>query len=246
MKPQVFETLRQSPIRRPWDWVLLLVAAALWYGAVRSRVLVIDPYCPSQPALCSAEKVPAFDRFLLHSEEPRADEYSFLTQNLSGVIALLLPLLLHLARLFRRQAPLTAAGRSLGLDWMLLLQTTMLNGLLTELTRIIVQRPRPFVFANPERGYDAANYTAFYSGHTSFAAASMTALWLILLSRGAPRWSLALAGASGFSLVFLTAVYRVLAGRHFLSDTLIAALAGFAVAWCVAWIHRPRTGPALA
>jgi membrane-associated phospholipid phosphatase len=239
MKSQVFETLRQSPVLGLRDGAVLLVAALLWYGAVSSRNYVIHPICPTQPEHCSVEQIPSLDRFLVHSEDPQADHYSFVTQNTSGILALLVTLFWALRR---------RSWVNLATDWLLLFQTTMVNGLFTELTRLVVQRPRPYVFVDPMRGQDAANYTAFYSGHTSFAATASTALWLILLSRGAPRWMLALFGASGFTLVFLTAVYRVLAGRHFITDTIAGALAGFLVAWFVAWIHRPKisTGPTLA
>jgi membrane-associated phospholipid phosphatase len=186
------------------------------------------------------EKILSIDRFLIDSEDSRADEYSFYTQNLSGAVALTVPLLMTLFWIATRRRSAGQTLKDLGTDWLLLLQTTLFNGLFTELTRLAVQRPRPFVYKDLSRAADPANYTAFYSGHTSFAAASMTALWLILLSRGAHPRVLTISATVGVVLVYLTGVYRVLAGRHFFTDTLVALFMGFAVAWCVAILHRPR------
>jgi membrane-associated phospholipid phosphatase len=68
----------------------------------------------------------------------------------------------------------------------------------------------------------------------------MSAAFLILLFRGAPTLILLLAGALGQGLIFSTAYFRILAGRHFLTDVICGAIAGTSVALVVTWLHRSR------
>ena len=134
-----------------------------------------------------------------------------------------------------------AALAASGIDLVLFTQTAGINGMLTEIAHDFARRPRPFVYGDPNgRGRDPQNYTSFYSGHTSFASAAAAFLILTLLARGAPVWLLVLVGAGAELLVASTALFRMLAGRHFLSDVVCGALAGSAVALCVALAHRSK------
>jgi membrane-associated phospholipid phosphatase len=63
---------------------------------------------------------------------------------------------------------------------------------------------------------------------------------LVLLGRGAPLWLLALTAFTGQALIFSTGLFRVLAGRHFVTDVIVGMLAGALVAFAVAYLHRPR------
>jgi membrane-associated phospholipid phosphatase len=175
-------------------------------------------------------------------ENPNSDEYSYQTQNFSGLWACALPLVWNLTQSAFIQsttpvslvARLIPIGKTVGEDLFILIQTFSWNGLMTELSHLISQRPRPFVYSDPKnRGIDPAHYTSFYSGHTSFTAAMNTAAFFILLRRQAPLIFLLISFACSQGLILSTAYFRILAGRHFLTDVLCGAIAGSIIAYFV-------------
>ncbi|MCM2277744.1 MAG: phosphatase PAP2 family protein [Oligoflexia bacterium] len=217
---------------------ITFVAALLWAGAVLSRPYVLQPHCMDRPENCAPQAVWAMDQPGLGLENPQADALSDLTQNAAGILAFSAPMVWHgtLAAL-GRSTPALALSQA-GFDFMVILQSVCWNGVGTELAHALFQRPRPFVFAAAEKAKNPSNYTSFYSGHTSFAAAASFALLLMLIARGAPLWMTFLAGAVGQVLILSTAFFRVLAGRHFVSDVLAGAVAGALVACIVASLYR--------
>jgi membrane-associated phospholipid phosphatase len=230
---------RNSRINLKWsDIAWTLLPALFWLAAVYSRALVITPRCAQHPETCTVASLPAMDRPAIGLETGNADGLSFTTQGLSGVLALAVPPLWHLGTVVLRTATPMGALIATGVDLVIFAQTAFINGALTETSHLLAQRPRPFVYANPSRGEDASNYTSFYSGHTSFSAASTTYLTLTLAGRGAPMWLVGASAAGAYALMSLTGTYRVLAGRHFPSDILIGALVGILVAVIVAMRHR--------
>jgi len=222
------------------DLWLTLIPALLWIGAVYARPYVITPRCVTDPAYCNPGTVFDLDRPSLGLENTPADQYSDVTQHLAGYVGAGVPVAFNfgLAAL-GRISPAVALAQT-GVDLAIWLQTVSWNGAINETTRVLVQRPRPYVYARPVEGRNAANYTSFYSGHTSFAAASSVALVLILLARGAPLLLTLGSILSAHLLIFTTGLFRVLAGRHFLSDVIVGAVAGTAIALAVSWFHRRR------
>jgi membrane-associated phospholipid phosphatase len=176
-------------------------------------------------------------------ENGPADGYSYFTQNLSGVLAISVPLAYQAAQTAMGVASPAAALTLAGTDLILFFESWGINGALTEGVRLIAQRPRPYVYNNPQQGLDPQNYVSFYSGHTSFAATACMSLLLILIGRAAPSALLLLFAAISQCLVISTAVFRILSGRHFLSDVLAGAVMGGAVALFVALLHRPQPLP---
>ena len=174
------------------------------------------------------------DRIALGLEIGDADGYSFITQNSAGAIA---AAGIVGANLLIAPGP---AGAMLALrDLAILVQTTGWNGVGNEVSHLITQRPRPFVYGNPaELGRDPAHYVSFWSGHTSFTAAAMVALALCLRRRRAPVTAQVLAGALGLGLIVATAIFRIFAGRHFPTDVIAGAVAGGLVALAVARANR--------
>lgn len=211
---------------------------------VEIRPHVLKARCTAAPGTvssCTAESVPILDRPGLGLESPAADGYSYNTQNASGVFAAIVPLVWNAALAATGALSPAAALSQCGIHLVLFLETWGVNGALTELTRLIVQRPRPFVYKNPEQAADPQNYVSFYSGHTSFAAAATTYLLLVLLCYGVPNklWLTTLGISQG--LVVSTAVFRILSGRHFLSDVVVGAFAGTLVALAVVKLHLARS-----
>ncbi len=160
-----------------------------------------------------------------------ADGLSFDLQNISIFCGMLLP--------FVYQGLSARKWKLAWEDTILWAQIALWNGLFMEVTRLLVQRPRPFVYANPlVLGTEAAHYVSFYSGHTSFVAATWTGLVITAWSRKASSaWLFGALGAWQL-MPFLTGYFRVLAGRHFLSDVVVGMIAGTCVAIGVHAAHR--------
>ncbi len=234
MKQQIDKNQNRLP-RFSWRTLLLtLVPAILWFAAVLIRPYIIHPRCMDRPQNCTKESVLPIDRLSLGMEDWKADEYSYFTQNFSGTLAVLVPTGWTIGLLALGQIHSITALAFIGADLITVFQTAAWNGLFTEVSHLISQRPRPFVYQDPlQRGIDPAHYTSFYSGHTSFTAAVNMATFLILLSRNAPLLLVLLYAAMGESLIISTAYFRILAGRHFLTDVICGAIAGLFIAWIV-------------
>ena len=240
----LFSRLRHPPRLAKSDIAWLLLPALLWAASFKARSEVIHPRCLVNPELCTPAHVFAPDRLSIGRESAQADGLSFLTQNASGYFALGIPVAWSTTLL--ALGSLTPAGWALAIatDTVILTQAALWNGLFTESVRLAVQRPRPFVYTDPLRfGGDPSHYTSFVSGHTSFAAAAGLTLVLTLLGRGAPLLLVASSGVLTTTLIFLTGLFRVLAGRHFMTDVLAGATSGALIALAVAWLHRRKVPP---
>jgi len=220
--------LHSPPAFRPSSVLIIIVALAIWIVAFQMRSRVIELHCFSAPDTCRYENINSFDRRFFIAESESAHEWSFVTQNAAGVVAFTVPVLLHGLAAGVAGVPVMAALAAVGTDWVVIAQAVTLNGAVNEISKLITQRPRPHVYKHPKvAGDNPHHYTSFYSGHTSFVMASMLALFLVLLGRGAGRiqWLVPVAGI-GMFLLILTGTFRVYAGRHFLTDVIAAVLAG--------------------
>jgi membrane-associated phospholipid phosphatase len=223
---------------------LTLLGALLWWGLVNSRTWLIDTRCANNPALCDAATVSSVDRYALSQDSSVADGWSYQTQNFSGIWAYAIPIGLQIGRIALQSQPVGLALSLIAQDALMVTETIVYNGALNEAARVIVQRPRPFVYGDPGyHGSDPHNYTSFYSGHTSFTASTSVALFFVMLARTSSAMALALIASGGFALVLSTGVLRILAGRHFFTDVLVGAIAGALVALVIAFLHRsPELG----
>jgi membrane-associated phospholipid phosphatase len=137
-------------------------------------------------------------------------------------------------------------------------QTLAINGLLTEILKASIGRPRPYAYLDPDE-IDAGSRDelmraqerfdadwSFPSGHTSaaFAASTAGATLLTLELLGRSRWGIAAAWVGGTAVSATIGAMRVLAGRHFPSDVVTSALLGSAVGAAVPLAHwrPPRPG----
>lgn len=237
--PFLRSILDRTPRLTRWDVLGLAVPGLLWLALILLRPVLIAPRCGTDPSACRIESLWVGDRIAVLSESGDADLLSYFTQNTAGIAAAAVPLAFHLVRGVAASTPWLGIAGWILTDWVVTAQTVMLNGVGVELSHLLWQRPRPFVYQNPAvRGLDPHHYTSFYSGHTSATAAMALALLLGLVSYGAPRWLLLGVGLMGEGLVVTTAIFRVLAGRHFVSDTWVAVMAGSLVALGVALLHR--------
>ncbi len=235
MQPQWIERLFKPFRLTRADFILILIPALIWPTLVTNRDTTIRTHC-TQAGACSPQEIPAMDQPGYYIENPGADLYSFYTQNSSGVVlgaGILLGALIPSARWLGVATELVIG-----------IEATLWNGMTTELVRHFAQRPRPFVYHNPTgEAQWSANYVSFYSGHTSFAMAANLMLFFILLSRRSHPAILWLCFAAGQALVMSTAIYRVLAGRHFISDTIAGMIGASLVVTLLAWLHARGTQP---
>jgi len=218
------------------DYFVTLIAAAGWYAAYSARTSLIRPLCQQSPESCSAEALNALDRLWLVNYHAGADYWSFGTQYLAGALAILVPSLPGFK------------WTRLRIELWILLQATLLNGVINECLRLWIQRPRPFVYLDPvAQGGAVAHYTSFYSGHTSFAALAGACAFIASRRMHDSRLTHRLILVLATTLAVLTGALRVMAGRHFITDTLSGALFGVAIAWTVNRLHQspPQPGHAV-
>ena len=138
-------------------------------------------------------------------------------------------------------------GRYAGEDILLIAEAGVLAADLTEISKMVVARERPFVHALPPESKPltarpADNDLSFFSGHTSVAFALATAAGTVTTMRGyrwAPAvWSVGLVAASA------TGYLRIAADKHWLTDVLVGAAVGSIVGLLVPLVfHSPISDP---
>ena len=116
-----------------------------------------------------------------------------------------------------------------------------INGGLTNISKAVFQRPRPFVFADdwdPERIIKSGDQAAFVSGHTSGSAAASFFFARVFSdyfpdSKLKPYvWSIAI------SLPALTGYFRVRAGKHYPTDVIAGYLLGASIGYIIPTLHK--------
>jgi len=218
-----------TPELRPLrDAVITLVAFVGWYAGFSARASVIALACTHEPASCTPESINPLDRWgLVRDYDWLSDHLSYWTQDASAVLAVAAIFLLSPVR------------RHAWAHLTLLLQCTFINGALIEAVRLVVQRPRPFVYFDPQQyGAAPAHYTSFYSGHTSFAALACACAVLASLDARPAIRRLVLGLA--LLLTASTGLLRVTGSRHFITDVAFGALIGVAIAIAVNGLHRAK------
>ncbi len=142
-------------------------------------------------------------------------------------------------------APLTLiaadnARNNLGEVGLMSLETLLLNTGVTNLTKILVKRPRPYLY-NPELPMEikrkvSARYS-FYSGHTSNTAA-MYFLTAKLFNDYQPDSDLkpVIWGVAALIPAY-TGMQRVRGGKHFLTDVIVGYVLGAAIGILVPELH---------
>lgn len=204
---------------------ILLLLTASWLVAYFAKPYLVQPPCAQER--CDVSTINDWDRPLLRPTHKVWSKRSDQVQFFAGAVGVLTPVLILLVGLGRS---LYSACSTV----LVLLFATVLNGALNEWVRILVQRPRPYLLLE-QKAHELSNvyrYNSFYSGHTSFAALALTTalLWTLWPRRLGPRLLrtfLLLPIAVG--LIVLTARSRVLAGEHYLTDTLVGGIVGVLV-----------------
>ena len=121
-------------------------------------------------------------------------------------------------------------------------ETFVLTYGLTNLTKVLVSRPRPYLYGtsegSEEHKMEDDNQRSFFSGHTSLSAAS----WFMMASMYQdyhPESKLApYIWATAYLVPAATGYYHYDAGKHFLSDVLTGYFVGRAIGVMVPRWHK--------
>lgn len=208
---------------RPALDVPLTLGALAISGAPYALPRLISPRCP-----CDRSEVNRLDRFAIGHHSEAAATASDVTVGLAMVV----PPLADALRL--------GVGPTLRDDVGVFVETLSVNGALVVIAKYATRRPLPLTYeGRPEYVTRPRGYRSFYSGHTSTAAAALTAsAWTIRRRDGEQVWPWVVAGVVTAGV----AVERVAGGRHFPTDVTAGAAAGFAVGTLVPWLHLRRGG----
>lgn len=145
-------------------------------------------------------------------------------------------------------APLLAGDASrtkMGTSLVIVLEGVLANAALTNLTKELARRPRPYTFGNVPQDvirkselYTRNSLRSFFSGHTSIVA-SNSFLAAKMLNDFYPDSRMKPAiWATAVALPAITGYLRVRAGKHFVSDVLVGFIAGAAIGWVIPELHR--------
>ncbi len=201
----------------------LLVAAGVPYLVPH----LITPSCPCDPA-----SVNRFDRIAIGHDSAAAAVASDVT----AALAVAVPPVVDALRL--------GLGAPLAADVAVFAETLAVNSALVVAAKYAVHRPLPLPYdGDPRYVRSQGGYRSFYAGHTTTVVSALTAAaWTVRWRDGERGWPWAVVALAGSSV----GVERVLAGRHFPTDVIVGAAAGFAVGTAIPWLHRKPAGAAIA
>jgi membrane-associated phospholipid phosphatase len=124
---------------------------------------------------------------------------------------------------------------------MMYAQTTLLSSVVPGITKVHIQRVRPYVY-NAEVPMDSKlnKYAvrSFYSGHTTNAFASMVFLSVVYSDYfPGSRWE-PYVWTGSLGLASMVGYLRYRAGRHFPTDILVGAAVGSTIGFLIPYLHR--------
>jgi membrane-associated phospholipid phosphatase len=223
------ETENQSVYRLDWRREIPIMAlsggAALY---LRGRKEIGRDPCPCDPA-----EINSFDR----PHAGRESEGAAVASDAVLALTFVVPMVADIIDV--RGAP--DAGDALAEDAVVILEAVGVNLAVNELVRVMVSRPRPFLYGRPAGDpahQEAESYRSFYSAHASiaFSSAIAYARTFALRHPDSPSrpwvYGAAVLGAGA------VASLRVVAGKHFPTDVILGAAAGSAFGLLLPELHR--------
>ncbi len=157
-----------------------------------------------------------------------------------GLIALPISMLALDAALATRGAHLQ---KTFFIDALLIAEATAVAMVLNQVVKFAVARARPYSIGASEAQRQASaalndDALSFFSGHSSFAFAVVSATATVMRLRNMPyAW---LAWAVGLPLAASTAVLRLAADKHWASDVLVGTAVGVACGVLLPQVFHPR------
>lgn len=246
-----FQKLRQTPQFRRRDLFLFLLSLLGLWIAFSSRGHLIDLPCPSAEPPCRRADLLSIDQPASRRWKPHLAEISDWTQNSAAAGTVLFSGAYAVSRVLQTALSPSAALAQWGVDLLLLGQAMGWTAFLNELTRLSVQRPRPYVIRltenaleispeNPPYVTSPSDYTSFYSGHASFSMTLAVSFLLLLLGRKA-SWKWWVLGAIPVILSLITGYLRVESGWHYPTDVAVGWSVGIGVAFIVHRFNRQNS-----
>jgi membrane-associated phospholipid phosphatase len=178
---------------------------------------LIAPSCP-----CAASAVNGFDRGTIGNHSDAADWAS----TVIVAAAMGVPPLVDWFALRSRRIWLD--------DAIVFAETLSINGAFVTAAKYATQRPIPRAYTDPDVAARPSSYRSFYSGHTSFAFAALSAASVTVNLRYGVIWE---PWAATLLVGSTVAVQRVVSGYHFPTDVLVGAGAGLVVGTAVPLLH---------
>lgn len=221
----------ESPYNFNWkrDLVYASGAGLVAGGGILTR-LQTRGLTPSRVNSLDSYEIPGFDRTAINNWNPDAA----LASDIILYSSVTLPAFMMIDK--RARKDFLVVG-------FIYAETALLTLGLTELTKGLTKRPRPFAY-NPEVGMDIKTdrdaRLSFFSGHTSITTALCFTTAKIFSDYSDNRAHEALVWTAAAVVPLTTAFLRVEAGKHFPSDVIGGYLIGGAVGYLVPWLHRKK------
>lgn len=226
--PAVFA---QQPYQLTWPRELAIAGGS---SAGIGVSLMLRPntkaFTPDEIAALDISDVPRFDLYATR-------HYSASARKASDIMlftSLAIPALLFVDADIRHDAPEVAV---------IVGEVFLLNTALTQLTKELSHRPRPFNYnpdvpLDPKLERDAR--LSFFSGHTSTTAAMCFATAKIWTDYHPDSGWKPVVWISATAIPLTVGYLRMKGGKHFLSDVLTGFIVGSATGWLVPQLHRQR------
>ena len=229
----IWATVFQLPAQSPYKLdtgreFSTLGAGALVFGVSIPIDLRTEPLTPEQIEILDVSDVPGIDRWATRQWSLPAQRVS--DRFLQGSFFLPATLLLD-------QPSRTHFGQVS----LLTLESLLISAGVTNLTKVLVKRPRPFLY-NPEAPMEAKlkkrSRYSFFSGHTSMTS-TMTFLSAKMYHDFYPDSNARpYVWASAALIPAVTGYLRMRGGKHYLTDVLIGYGVGALVGVLVPEMHR--------
>ena len=190
----------------------------------------IKPLTPQEVGHLRQQNIPFLDRWACQNFSPKAEKLSDIFLNICAIS----PLLMLASPNLDRDQKWTYA--------LMYIETGVLTYSITEITKCLVRRIRPYVYNWEVPLHDkimsSDTRKSFFSGHTSISFASMVFLAQTYAAfHPDSRWK-PVVWCAGLSAATLVGVHRILAGKHFPTDVLVGALVGSFIGFVIPKLHE--------
>lgn len=190
----------------------------------------IKPLTPTEVGRLLQQNELFCDRWARRNFSPKADKLSDIFLNVCAFS----PLLMFASPNLDRDQKWTYA--------LMYIETGILTYSITEITKCMVRRVRPFVY-NPEvplhyKIKSSDTRKSFFSVHTSISFASVVFLARTYAAlHPDSRWK-SVVWCTGLSTATMVGVLRVISGKHFPTDVLVGALVGSIIGIVIPKLHE--------
>lgn len=202
-------------------------------GTLAATMLVLDNFTSVGKEKYDGSKldksdIPSFDQIFMNSYSKGLD----ITATVFQVAAMATPLML-----------LGTSNEEWFTIGTMYLETVLMAYGIKELGKLLIDRPRPYMYYSdfPKSEADNGDWNcSFPSGHTtmSFASAAFTSYVFFQYFPESP-WRWAVLGGT-YTLALATASLRMASGNHFFTDVLTGMFIGTISGFIVPWLHTRK------